>query len=81
MSFKKTSEDSRRSFLSTSFLAAYGLTNLNFTVKNDNLKIIKPAALKKGDIIGLVCPAYSAFIKEEVTIAVEGLQEMGFKVL
>ena len=81
MSSKKTSENSRRNFLSASLLAAYGLTNLNFTAKNDNLKIIKPAALKKGDTIGLVCPAYSAFIKEEVTIAVEGLQAMGFEVL
>lgn len=81
MPSKKMSENSRRNFLSASLLAAYGLTNLNFTAKIDNLKIIKPAALKKGDTIGLVCPAYSAFIKEEVTIAVEGLQAMGFKVL
>ena len=81
MSSKKTLENSRRNFLSASLLAAYGLTNLNFTAKNDNLKIIKPAALKKGDTIGLVCHAYSAFIKEEVTIAVEGLQAMGFEVL
>ncbi|MDZ7934800.1 MAG: LD-carboxypeptidase [Emticicia sp.] len=81
MSSKKTSKNSRRSFLSASLLATYGLTNLNFTTKNDIPKTIKPAALKKGDTIGLVCPAYSAFIKEEVTIAVEGLQAMGFKVL
>ena len=81
MSFKKTSENSRRNFLSASLLATFGLTNLNFIAKNDNLKTIKPAALKKGDTIGLVCPAYSAFIKEEVTIAVESLQAMGFKVL
>ncbi len=81
MSHKKTSENTRRNFLSASFLAAFGLTNLNFISKIDNPKTIKPAALKRGDTIGLVCPAYSAFIKEEVTIAVEGLQTMGFKVV
>lgn len=62
-------------------LGGYGLFNMNFSGFNDNPKAIKPAALKKGDTIGLVCPAYSAFIKEEVTIAVEGLQIMGFKVV
>jgi muramoyltetrapeptide carboxypeptidase len=72
---------SRRNFLSTSLLATYGFTNMNFSIFDDKLKTIKPAALKKGDTIGLVCPAYSAFIKEEVIIAVESLQAMGFKVL
>jgi muramoyltetrapeptide carboxypeptidase len=71
---------SRRNFISTSLLATYGFVNMNFRVFDDKLKTIKPAALKKGDTIGLVCPAYSAFIKEEVTIAIESLQAMGFKV-
>ena len=72
---------SRRNFLSTSLLATYGVANMNFGVFDDKLKVIKPIALKKGDTIGLVCPAYSAFIKEEVQIAVENLQVMGFKVV
>jgi muramoyltetrapeptide carboxypeptidase len=76
-----SSKISRRNFLSASLIASYGLTNMNFTVFDDTLKTIKPMALKKGDTIGLVCPAYSAFIKEEVKIAVESLQEMGFKVV
>ncbi len=74
-----SAKTSRRDFISASLLATYGFANLNFGF--DNPKSIKPAALKKGDTIGLVCPAYSAFIREEVTIAVESLQAMGFKVL
>ncbi len=74
-----SSKNSRRDFISTSLLATYGFSNLNFSF--DNPKSIKPAALKKGDTIGLVCPAYSAFIREEVTIAMESLEAMGFKVL
>ena len=77
----KHSLTSRRNFLSTSLLATYGFANMNFGIFDDKLKIIKPIALKKGDTIGLVCPAYSAFIKEEVQIAVENLQVMGFKVV
>ncbi|MFN3490369.1 MAG: LD-carboxypeptidase, partial [Emticicia sp.] len=81
MSLNNSLKTSRRNFLNTSLIGGYGLFNTNFSGFNDNLKTIKPAALKKGDTIGLVCPAYSAFIKEEVTIAVESLQTMGFKVL
>ena len=77
----KHSLTSRRNFLSTSLLATYGFANMNFGIFDDKLKIIKPIALKKDDTIGLVCPAYSAFIKEEVQIAVENLQVMGFKVV
>ncbi len=79
--FSNSSKTSRRNFLSASLLATYGFSNMNFLTFNDKLKTIKPAALKKGDTIGLVCPAYSAFIKEEVQIAIEGLQVMGFKVV
>lgn len=70
----------RRHFIGTSLLASLGLANMNFTFQDTNPKAIKPAALKKGDTIGLVCPAYSAFIKEDVQIAVESLEVLGFKV-
>jgi muramoyltetrapeptide carboxypeptidase len=76
-----TSKNPRRNFISTSLLAFYGFFNMDFKVFDDKLETIKPAALKKGDTIGLICPAYSAFIKEEVSIAIESLQAMGFKVL
>lgn len=79
--FSNSAKTSRRNFLSASLLATYGFSNMNFFTFDDKLKTIKPAALKKGDTIGLVCPAYSAFIKEEVQIAIEGLQAMGFKVV
>lgn len=79
--FAKPSNITRRNFINASLLAAYGFANMNFKVFDDQLKTIKPAALKKGDTIGLVCPAYSAFIKEEVAIAIEGLQAMGFNVI
>ncbi|WP_064196158.1 MULTISPECIES: LD-carboxypeptidase [Emticicia] len=81
MSLTNPKPNTRRNFLSTTFLAAFGASNLKFHSLDSNLTTIKPAALKKGDTIGLVCPAYSAFIKEEVTVAVESLQAMGFKVL
>jgi muramoyltetrapeptide carboxypeptidase len=76
-----SSNITRRNFISTSILASYGFANMSFKVFDDKLKTIKPAALKKGDTIGLVCPAYSAFIKEEVTLAIEGLKAMGFNVV
>lgn len=72
---------SRRNFLNASLLTTYGFASMNFSIFDDKLKVIKPVALKKGDTIGLVCPAYSAFIREEVQITVESLQEMGFKVV
>lgn len=81
MTQNNSSKISRRIFLNTSLLGSYGFLNMNFNKFSENPKTIKPAALKKGDTIGLVCPAYSAFIKEEVTIAVEGLQTLGFKVV
>jgi muramoyltetrapeptide carboxypeptidase len=77
---KNNSFISRRNFLSASLLATYGFANMSFS-RFDKLKIVKPAALKKGDTIGLVCPAYSAFIKEEVQITIESLQAMGFNVV
>ena len=70
----------RRHFIQTSILASIGLANMNFVFSETKAKIIKPAALKEGDTIGLVCPAYSAFIKEDVQIAIESLEVLGFKV-
>jgi muramoyltetrapeptide carboxypeptidase len=70
----------RRNFITSSLSATYGLSSMSFTNKSDTIKTIKPKALKKGDTIGLVCPAYSAFLKEEVQVAIEGLQALGFKV-
>ncbi|PLK46364.1 LD-carboxypeptidase [Emticicia sp. TH156] len=70
----------RRHFLSSSLLAGIGLANLNFSFPDTQHKTLKPAALKPGDTIGLVCPAYSAFLKEEVQITIESLETLGFKV-
>jgi muramoyltetrapeptide carboxypeptidase len=53
---------------------------MNFTFQDTKAKVLKPAALKQGDTIGLVCPAHSAFIKEDVQIAIESLEVLGFKV-
>jgi muramoyltetrapeptide carboxypeptidase len=70
----------RRHFLNTTLLASLGLANMNFSFSDTKAKALKPAALKQGDTIGLVCPAYSAFIKEDVQIAIESLEVLGFKV-
>lgn len=79
--FANSSNISRRNFISSSLLTTYEVSNISFKIFDDKLKTLKPTGLKKGDTIGLVCPAYSSFIKEEVTIAIEGLQAMGFKVI
>lgn len=70
----------RRHFLNTTLLASLGLANMNFSFSDVKAKTLKPAALKKGDTIGLVCPAYSAFVKEDVQITIESLEVLGFKV-
>ena len=70
----------RRHFLHTTLLASAGLANMNFSFSDTKTKALKPAALKQGDTISLVCPAYSAFIKEDVQIAIESLEVLGFKV-
>lgn len=70
----------RRHFLNTTLLAGLGLANMNFAFSDTKAKNLKPAALKQGDTIGLVCPAYSAFIREDVQIAIESLEVLGFKV-
>jgi muramoyltetrapeptide carboxypeptidase len=69
---------SRRNFINTSLFAPISLSV--FKQNTDNQSIIKPKALKRGDTIGLVCPAYSAFIREEVSITTEALETLGFKV-
>ncbi|WP_337043258.1 S66 peptidase family protein [Emticicia sp. 17c] len=70
----------RRHFLHTSILSGLGLANMNFKFSEEKAATLKPAALKPGDTIGLVCPAYSAFIKEDVQVAIESLEALGFKV-
>jgi len=70
----------RRHFLNTTLLAGLGLANMSFSFSDTKAKVLKPAALKKGDTIGLVCPAYSAFVKEDVQITIESLEVLGFKV-
>ncbi|GAB3504605.1 S66 peptidase family protein [Emticicia fontis] len=70
----------RRHFLNSTLLASLGLANMNFSFSDTKVKTLKPAALKKGDTIGLVCPAYSAFVKEDVQITIESLEVLGFKV-
>ena len=72
---------SRRNFIKNSIAASIiGASSSAFANTSESNKVIKPAALKRGDTIGIVCPAYSAFVREEVQIAVESLQELGFKV-
>ncbi len=71
----------RRSFLSTSLMSAAGLgliPSLSLA-RPVTLSSVHPKALKPGDTIGLVCPAYSAFIRQDVQFAAEALQTLGFK--
>jgi muramoyltetrapeptide carboxypeptidase len=66
----------RRNFLQS--LASIPLITSASIAKTN--PIIKPARLKVGDTIGLVCPAAPAFSKEGVKITAESLQALGFKV-
>ena len=64
----------RRSFLKTASLAP--ALSLSF----QTIDIIKPNRLKPGDTIGLFCPAAPAYSREEVQIAIESLQALGFQI-
>jgi hypothetical protein len=66
----------RRNFLQS--LASVPLITSESIAKTN--PIIKPARLKVGDTIGLVCPAAPAFSREGVKITAESLQALGFKV-
>jgi muramoyltetrapeptide carboxypeptidase len=66
----------RRNFLKT--LGGTPLVGLAPYLKNKT--IIKPARLKVGDTIGLVCPAAPAYSKEKVKILVESMEALGLKV-
>jgi muramoyltetrapeptide carboxypeptidase len=69
----------RRSFIGsglTSILATNS-KSLDTIYKKE---IIKPKALKIGDTIGMVCPAFAANSIQEVEFGVEAFEKMGFKV-
>jgi muramoyltetrapeptide carboxypeptidase len=73
---KQTPNMQRRNFLQS--LASVPLVTSASIAKTN--PIIKPARLKVGDTIGLVCPAGAAFSKEEVKITDESLRALGFKI-
>lgn len=70
---------SRRNFLQASLLSGFTLSQ-SFARNADALKSIIPSALKAGDTIGLVCPAYPLLAEMDLQIAQETLQALGFKV-
>ncbi|GAA4396719.1 LD-carboxypeptidase [Nibrella viscosa] len=64
----------RRSFLK--FAGLFPVAGFSAPVPPATLK---PRRLNPGDTIGLFCPAAPAYSREQVTIAVESLQALGFK--
>jgi muramoyltetrapeptide carboxypeptidase len=63
----------RRSLLKTAVLAPFlSLTDVQPTT-------IKPARLKPGDTVGLICPAAPAYSRETVQITIESLQALGLQ--
>lgn len=78
---------SRRQFLASASGAIALATSL-ITVKESSAQssetsarqIIKPAALKKGDKVGLVAPASYSFEPEDIKIAKETIEQYGFQV-
>lgn len=73
----------RRKFLTTSLLTLGGINFLSAGQNESSslplAKDLKAKGLKPGDTIGLVCPAHSAFIKQDVQFAIEAFEVMGFK--
>ncbi|MGF7216298.1 muramoyltetrapeptide carboxypeptidase [Spirosoma lacussanchae] len=63
----------RRSLLKTTALAPFA------TYDQKPLATVKPARLKPGDTVGLVCPAAPAYSREEVQVTQESLVAMGLK--
>ena len=75
--------ESRRSFLQTAAALGVSLGGQSVVYKpeqNTPARVVKPARLKIGDTIGLVCPAAPAYSQETVQITIESLEAMGFKV-
>ncbi len=66
----------RRNFLQT--LATTPALVPSLSTRNQ--PTIKPARLKTGDTVGLVCPAAPAYSKQAVQVLVESMQALGFKV-
>jgi muramoyltetrapeptide carboxypeptidase len=80
----KSSLKTRRSFLKNSLLAAPLLLGLkdNLFASSNNIspqEKIKPAALKKGDRIGIIAPASNIDEPEDVNIARDMMEWLGFK--
>ncbi|MFN8354553.1 MAG: LD-carboxypeptidase [Spirosomataceae bacterium] len=69
----------RRHFIQN--LAVVGATTAVSSINTaGSPPLLKPARLKAGDTIGLVCPAAPAYSKETVQVIVESMQALGFKV-
>ncbi|WP_028526117.1 S66 peptidase family protein [Runella limosa] len=66
----------RRNFLQTIAATPALIPSLS----NRNKPTLKPARLKAGDTVGLVCPAAPAYSKQTVQVIVESMQALGFKV-
>jgi muramoyltetrapeptide carboxypeptidase len=69
---------SRRNFIAATLAATATLPKANATIAAP--KIIKPARLKTGDTIGLVCPAVPASSRQSIKIISESMEALGFKV-
>ncbi|MEW6468877.1 MAG: LD-carboxypeptidase [Bacteroidota bacterium] len=75
---------SRRDFIRTTGLAGLGLPLLGMSSadpkpQQETPGIIKPPALKKGDTIGITCPATAVWNMESIGKFMETLTAMGFK--
>jgi muramoyltetrapeptide carboxypeptidase len=69
----------RRTFISASLASLLTHQVLGASFSSDD--VLKPKALKKGNTLGLVCPAYMASSHQDVEIAIETFDKMGFNVV
>ncbi|QIP15849.1 LD-carboxypeptidase [Spirosoma aureum] len=63
----------RRSLLKTAVIAPF------LSVTDGQPTTIKPARIKAGDTVGLICPASPAYSRETVQITIESLQALGLQ--
>lgn len=71
--------NSRRNFIQNSIIATLGVVSSGFTHSPLQASVLPPS-LKPGDTIALICPAHPLLAKEDLDIATETLNALGFKV-
>lgn len=77
---KMSANLSRRGFLAAAGAAPLALVSAGAAAAPGRRPVVRPAALKPGDTIGVVAPAGAIFPDQPVELALETMAALGFKV-